>query len=180
VAALAVNVPAFPVYSMEGDDRFSLVAAGMVLPPDTEFDDDEPDLLEVFNAAVERAVEHDLRLARLADLADDEEIYAQRERAERFALLAAADAAVAPAPVAAVPTPVPVQPGHELDYASMPWDQRAAAMAATARFTTLKDPDGADDESGAPQEPAPASTAPTPAPAPTPTPAGAPAPAPAA
>jgi len=30
-AALAVNVPAFPVYSMDGDDRLALVAAGTVI-----------------------------------------------------------------------------------------------------------------------------------------------------
>ncbi len=33
-AALAVNVPAFPVYAMDGDEQFSLVAAGVVYPED--------------------------------------------------------------------------------------------------------------------------------------------------
>jgi hypothetical protein len=33
-AALAVNVPAFPVYAMDGDDQYSLVAAGVVYPED--------------------------------------------------------------------------------------------------------------------------------------------------
>lgn len=33
-AALAVNVPAFPVYAMEGEDQVSLVAAGVVYPDD--------------------------------------------------------------------------------------------------------------------------------------------------
>jgi hypothetical protein len=33
-AALAVNVPAFPVYAMDGEDQFSLVAAGVVYPDD--------------------------------------------------------------------------------------------------------------------------------------------------
>jgi hypothetical protein len=31
-AALAVNVPAFPVYAMDGDEQFSLIAAGVVYP----------------------------------------------------------------------------------------------------------------------------------------------------
>jgi hypothetical protein len=31
-AALAVNVPAFPVYAMDGEEQFSLVAAGVVYP----------------------------------------------------------------------------------------------------------------------------------------------------
>ena len=33
-AALAVNVPAFPVYAMDGEEQFSLVAAGVVYPED--------------------------------------------------------------------------------------------------------------------------------------------------
>lgn len=33
-AALAVNVPAFPVYAMDGDEQLSLVAAGVVYPED--------------------------------------------------------------------------------------------------------------------------------------------------
>jgi hypothetical protein len=33
-AALAVNVPAFPVYAMDGDEQFALVAAGVVYPED--------------------------------------------------------------------------------------------------------------------------------------------------
>jgi len=51
-AALAVNVPAFPVFAMDGDERLALVAAGTVYPdhldPDAEYvefieapDDDE-------------------------------------------------------------------------------------------------------------------------------------------
>src|SRR4029079_11330421 len=35
-AALAVNVPAFPVFSMDGDDRLALVAAGTIYPEDTD------------------------------------------------------------------------------------------------------------------------------------------------
>lgn len=38
-AALAVNVPAFPVYAMDGDDQYALVAAGVVYPEA----DDVPD-----------------------------------------------------------------------------------------------------------------------------------------
>lgn len=39
-AALAVNVPAFPVFAMEGDERLALVAAGTLLPdPDMQFEE---------------------------------------------------------------------------------------------------------------------------------------------
>src|SRR5678810_1307855 len=39
-AALAVNVPAFPVFAMDGDDRLALVAAGTVIAdPDIEFEE---------------------------------------------------------------------------------------------------------------------------------------------
>ena len=39
-AALAVNVPAFPVFAMDGDERLALVAAGTVITdPDIEFEE---------------------------------------------------------------------------------------------------------------------------------------------
>lgn len=123
VAALAVNTPAFPVYSMEGEDRFSLVAAGMVYPPEPKVtvvgDEEDPGYTDFFNAFMERVQagpDEDLK-SRLADLAEDEEIYDQREASVRFALLAAAEAqAPAPGAVApgggmapATPAPGPVQ-----------------------------------------------------------------------
>jgi hypothetical protein len=37
-AALAVNVPAFPVFAMDGDERLALVAAGSVYPEDLDSD----------------------------------------------------------------------------------------------------------------------------------------------
>ena len=110
VAALAVNTPAFPVYSMEGEDRFSLVAAGMVMPPvsvevevvdDNENDPGYDDFFAAFMERVNRPDDKATLLDRFADLVEDEEIYAQRELADRFSLLAAAEAAPAAVPMAA-------------------------------------------------------------------------------
>lgn len=46
-AALAVNVPAFPVYAMDGEEQFALVAAGVVYP-----DDDIPPAYEMPNFGI--------------------------------------------------------------------------------------------------------------------------------
>lgn len=121
VAALAVNTPAFPVYSMEGTERFSLVAAGVVMPPSLVIDDagdtfaaedEDPEYEQFwaeFSALITRHREGPSDLTeRLSDLAEDEKIYEQRERATRFALLAAAEAPQVPAPqpmATAPPTP---------------------------------------------------------------------------
>lgn len=90
-AALAVNTPAFPVYSMENEERMALVAASMVFP-----DLDEEVVEEVFtapptgiNSLVASMVEDEVavredRAQRLADLIEDEGILAQRERAQRL------------------------------------------------------------------------------------------------
>lgn len=186
VAALAVNVPAFPVYSMEGSDRFSLVAAGMVMPDpeDKIIDNDESNvtaLVAALSATAEALVsddEHQSLIERLADLADDEEIYAQRELAERFALLAAAEAPpapapaapapaapapAAPAPVAGAPAPAAPVPAPTPDQlAAMPEDQRISAMNAMSRFSIVEEPEG---DANPPAEEAPAPAAATPAPA---------------
>jgi hypothetical protein len=187
VAALAVNVPAFPVYSMEGSDRFSLVAAGMVMPDmDDEINDNDDSnaaaLVAALKATSEAFVSDDddrqNLINRLADLADDEEIYTQRERAERFALLAAAEAPVAPvaapAPVAAAPPPVAAAGAPALaapvpavkptadQLAAMPEDQRISAMNAMSRFSIVEEPTG---DENPPAEEAPPAPAVAPAPA---------------
>ena len=105
-AALAVNTPAFPVYSMEDDERTALVAAGSV------WFDDEPEETYSFTpptgivAALQDAVsdtfaaagwddtEED-RAQRMRDLMEDDEIYAKRERMLRLHMIFAADQAEA-------------------------------------------------------------------------------------
>jgi len=92
-AALAVNVPAFPVYAMEGDETMALVAAGSVFPEMYElpsYDTSEPPTgVEPFSTGSLRQLENDQiaaeeRMARFSDIAEDEEIYAQRERIARL------------------------------------------------------------------------------------------------
>lgn len=99
-AALAVNAPAFPVYTMEDDERTALVAAGSVW-----FDDEPTDALylpdgivSVMTTAVNDAFAaggwdegQDDRAERLRDLLEDEEIYAQRDRMLRLHMIFAAD-----------------------------------------------------------------------------------------
>jgi hypothetical protein len=108
-AALAVNAPAFPVYSMEDDERTALVAAGSVW-----FSDDEPDydsvdygppptgiistMLEAVDMAFSAAgwdEDADERAQRLRDLLEDEQIHAQRDRMLRLHMIFAADQAEA-------------------------------------------------------------------------------------
>lgn len=178
-AALAVNVPAFPVYAMEGEDRLALTAAGTVYPDEDFFEEDEPmEEEEIVFAALEDADEEDEddgqdnRVQWLADLTADEEIYEQRERASKLASLrAAAEAPVAPAPApapaaAGAPGGQPVVPGQP---APAPGDAmaQAAGQPATpeqgqlarqmnASFSIIQEADG----SAPTQTPAPASNAP--------------------
>ena len=98
-AALAVNAPAFPVYSMEDNEQTALVAAGSV------WFDDEPQapylpdgIVSMMTSAVNDAFsaagwdEHqDDRAERLRDFLEDEEIYAKRDRMLRLHMLFAAD-----------------------------------------------------------------------------------------
>ena len=85
-AALAVNVPAFPVFAMEGEERLALVAAGQLPAPELD--------LDALTASVEahqsdEAAAED-RAWRLRELLEREDDFAAQRRAERFALLAAA------------------------------------------------------------------------------------------
>jgi hypothetical protein len=84
-AALAVNAPAFPVYSMEDDEQMALVAAGSV------WYDEEPEqftapsgIVAAIQAAVADGTDQQERINRLTDLLDDDRIYEQRERAQRL------------------------------------------------------------------------------------------------
>ena len=120
-AALAVNVPAFPVYAMDGDEQLALVAAGTLEPPEVTEPPTgiNPDLdlgamirtvvEEVFTSISDQEEQQE-RATRLADLMEDAEIYAQRERMSRFSALTAAAAYPEPAPT---PVASPAAPSQE-------------------------------------------------------------------
>lgn len=111
-AALAVNVPAFPVYAMEDGEQMSLVAAGTLEPVPLCTDPaphgmghvhDVPTGIDPNAAPVEaltasqmarevlaemaRMQEAEERAERIRDLQEDEGIYAQRTREARFEAL---------------------------------------------------------------------------------------------
>ncbi len=156
-AALAVNAPAFPVYSMEADGQWSLVAAGSVYPGYMEEETVPEELTsidpEALVAAVTEAVddlEDEWLGQRFDDLMEDEQIYDQREQAARFAALVAASKdpwtkpVQQPAPaaqpgaapgVAAVPG-APVDPGAA---AVNPAEAEMIAMNADAQYTVTRD-----------------------------------------
>jgi hypothetical protein len=127
-AALAVNVPAFPIYSMDGDETTALVAAGVLLVGGEEFAAEDADLSE----------EQDDRRWRLLEILDDEETFAQSERAHRlFALLDPA---------------APVDPGIPVDPNAAPVDQSQVpgqtvsdelAMESNCLFSVVEDTPGA-------------------------------------
>lgn len=97
-AALAVNVPAFPVYAMDGQEQLSLVAAGTLEPwdePPTGLDPTAPPVesltasqiaTEVL-AEMKRLQEQEERAQRILDLQEDEGIYSKRSRDARVAAL---------------------------------------------------------------------------------------------
>lgn len=87
-AALAVNVPAFPVYAMEGDEQLALTAAGTVQQEVREVD------LDALVAAVKARIyedEQEERVWRLRTLLEKEDELLQQQRVDRLALIAAAD-----------------------------------------------------------------------------------------
>lgn len=85
-AALAVNVPAFPVYALDGDDQFSLVAAGVVYP---DLDIDAPQGYEVphFGLTQDNQPVVDMDALAFGVIAKLREMQAKEDRAERLAAL---------------------------------------------------------------------------------------------
>jgi hypothetical protein len=161
-AALAVNVPAFPVYAMDGDDRLALVAAGSLEPGgDLEPEVPPTGILDMNLVAamvreeIGRQEAREDRRARLLDLIDDEQIYQQRERAARFSLLAAA-AAEEPAVGGTAAPPTASAPVDEAGMLNRQLD---------AQFSVVENPEGGPEEPG---EVAPVPTAQAPPPAPSP------------
>lgn len=113
-AALAVNAPAFPVYSMENEEQMALVAAGTVIPdPDDDWEAPPTGINMALLAGMVREAVDDLegqreRAQRLADILEDEEIMAQRDRTRRLEGIYAVD------PEAAAKAPQ-VAPGQDWD-----------------------------------------------------------------
>ena len=202
-AALAVNAPAFPIYSMEDDEVMALTAAGTVWFSDYEPVYTPPPTGLIMEAIKRQVADHfaameekepepersnqDELAARLKDLEEDEEIYAQRKRAERLqhmfsmdmgpvpgAVPAPAAGAPAPAPGAQPPAPAPgapvdpaaaAAPGESAtDAAGMDVDAWNIAAQASARYRVVRDlrdksqsPDAANPAT--PDTPAPATPA---------------------
>jgi hypothetical protein len=162
-AALAVNAPAFPVYTLENDEQMALVAAGTIMPihdefvPPTGIAFTADDVDTVYQEVKRRLVEDEAkaeRAQRLKDIQEDEEIFAQRRRAVRLAGVFAADPdaptpAPAPAPaVASAPTPAG-EPVPEPDPGAT---DLLIAQNADAQYSVVP-------EAGV-EEPAPAAAAP--------------------
>jgi len=130
-AALAVNVPAFPVYSMMGEDQTALVAAGQVFPHDgfvhverEEFPTNkevEFDAMSDEEAQEERA--WDLRI-----LLEEDNEFDQWKRARAFAELFQMDGETPPE----VPAEDPVY-----GMAAM------AARQMDAQYQVIEEPEGA-------------------------------------
>jgi len=158
-AALAVNAPAFPVYSMENEERLALVAAGSVWPEADE-DDDEPRLSQ---AAWDRFTGDDIftaptgiqdpdRRQRYQEIFEDEEIYEARLRRERYQKLFAVSEQDT-----TIPAAPPVSGAPEM--AAQGEDPNAVALQEqmNARFAVIEEPGV--------QAPVPATAPVTPAPA---------------
>lgn len=79
-AALAVNVPAFPVYSMDGEDQLALVAAGTVV-----HDGIEPENQVVTEMPVDGDDGQEERAWLFRQILEDEEQIVQWERGHRLA-----------------------------------------------------------------------------------------------
>lgn len=151
-AALAVNVPAFPVYAMDGDDRLALVAAGTVYPDeDVEYavvaqsqawDETEAQLSD----------EQDDRRWKLLEILDDGDYLEQEERGRRLAKMFAADAATTPpsssstnsTPAGSAQTPAsaatPAANTAGTNLGQMTPDQAMAARQLDSQFVILDDP----------------------------------------
>lgn len=186
-AALAVNVPAFPVYAMDGEDRLALVAAGTVYPDEVEEAASEPYFgIEALMASVRQQVKDELaqedRAWRFRELIDEDDTDVQQARIDRLAAIYAADDSGAPLPAPAATAPIPAAPpvtgapgavapapGAEDPYG----DQAALARQVNAQYSVIQESDNpppqtqpapAPEQAPAPTAPAPAPAAPAPAP----------------
>ena len=180
-AALAVNVPAFPVYAMDDDQRTALVAAGTVYPDPVDEGDKGMMAIQDWSAAEretldvwenELSAEQDDRRWALLEILDEEEQIQQRERAQKLAKLFAAGSTDGtgkspsqdPPAVATGSSAAPTVPATG---AAPTDDQAMAARQMDSQFVILEDPaeDPANDNP-TPDTPPEAPTNAEPAPAP--------------
>lgn len=141
-AALAVNAPAFPVYSMENDERLALVAAGSVWVEDF-YEEDEPvtEVLAAFDTGEKgittppTGIQEPDRQQRFKEIFEDEEIYEHRIRGERLRRLFAASEL----PATTIPA-APAVTGAAMT--AQPEDPNAIALAEqmNARFAVIAEP----------------------------------------
>lgn len=122
-AALAVNVPAFPVFSMDGAERLALVAAGTVVP-----NYDDVIFEELVQDGQEYAVEDDEaqedRAWELRQIDEDHDNWNQWHRAKQLYQFAQETG-----------QPLPPDPGGDPLYG----DQAMTARQADAQFTVMED-----------------------------------------
>lgn len=154
-AALAVNVPAFPVYAMDDDQRTALVAAGTVYPDPVEADEEViehfvPGLSTAEQATLdawenELSAEQDDRRWALLELLDEDEQAQQRQRAAELAKVFAAQST--PVPSADGPTNPTATSAQTPASAATPAvsgagspDQAMAARQMDSQFVILEDP----------------------------------------
>lgn len=145
-AALAVNVPAFPVYAMEDESRTALVAAGTVFAAAEDVTEEVSvaGTVEVWaNEEDELSAEQDDRRWALIELLDQEDEITQQERAEELSKLFAAEKES--------PATAPSAPGSTSTTAKgtggavpAPIDDPAALAARqrNAEFVILEEPEG--------------------------------------
>lgn len=156
-AALAVNVPAFPVYAMDNMERMALVAAGMVYSEDIVEDEPDEDLdLDVeADEEEELSPEQEDRAWELREILEREDEIRQQQRGEELAQVFAAEQALVAPPAAPVAPVAPTDSNAVLaDPSADPFSPAAiAARQLDARFSVISEPgSGADHPAPAPKE----------------------------
>ena len=131
-AALAVNVPAFPVYALDGDDRLALVAAGTVVHDGIEFQNQV--VADMSADEVDDGQEERMWLFR--EILEDEDRILQWERGHRLAQFFAADGQ----------TPPPVEDVDPV-YGEAAMIQRQG----DAQFSIIEEPAGEEGNNGGTQ-----------------------------
>ena len=153
-AALAVNVPAFPVYSMDGDERLALVAAGTVIfEEDYEMQPEEfAAAVDNYDAQIDEDEAQEDRAWELRAVIEDHDQFAQWRRAKDLYEFA----------VAAGQEQLPADPGPDPIYG----DMAITTRQADAQFTVMEDTGAGteDTETGQPDQAPVAPAAPQPVP----------------
>lgn len=162
-AALAVNVPAFPVYAMDNEEQLALVAAGMVYSEDEDGWDvdeegaEEVEFVDTPEEEEELSEDQENRAWELREILEREEELLQEQRGAALEQVFAAEQALM-APPATPPitgAPPPPDPNAGLaDPSADPFSPAAiAARQLDARFSVISEPgSGTDHPAPAPKE----------------------------